>query len=163
MLRQYQTDEIFALITANESSREIADRLGISHSTVDIFRESLNRAMNMSACERIGIRRLFRDGFPVGAVAMRVKQPRSVVLAVQWLPSDGEQATDAVMRSVGDRGKQDVLYDLIDLDDLQLISHPLFSDLAQRARKALVSIYVENEGKANACYRSGRPVNPGTP
>lgn len=158
-----ETEEaIRTLLKDKLNDREIARLVGVSPFTVGSVRRASEIASKLTAQQQDEIKSLLLLGLSAEAVSVRTRVPRSLVLAVRrchylqqrdpgtkearQCPTCGSvmhpKAETECPPAVCPENKEGnplrrVVADLLALDNLHLIPHPLFHNLARRAEEVI--------------------------
>jgi hypothetical protein len=150
------------------TNTEIAEKADVSRPQVVHLRRVKETYDKVAVSDRLKVANMLKQGFSAPAIETILKIPKSYINAVRrWeylqrrRPGDGgpipcpcckhilygdEDADVDVFSSLfvrywtGDDSMQQVISDLVDLEELHLIRHPLFYYLAQRAKKVLEDV-----------------------
>jgi hypothetical protein len=149
------------------TNKEIAEEAGTTHPQVIQIRRVKERYDKLTEDDRIEITNLLKMGFSAPAVSCILRTPKPNVNAVRrWeylqrrKPGEGgpkkcpcchcllygdekNYEVDLPHRKEKDPCLQ-IIGDLVDLENLHLVRHPLFYHLAQRAKKVLEDAEKEN-------------------
>jgi uncharacterized protein YerC len=152
MITETDSKRITKMIEAGMRIKEIVRTTGIARNTVRRVVREYRLLSTITSEQEAQVSKLLKVGLPVGAVEAETKIPRLAVTALKRKtakPAD-QKKEDAVecglvfLTTPNDspsvRRLCDIVADVANLGNLHLISHPLFYQLARRAKKLMEKI-----------------------
>ncbi|MFA5186673.1 MAG: hypothetical protein WC551_09375 [Patescibacteria group bacterium] len=163
MISFQKEKKVRSLLRTGLADREIARLAGVEHHTVAKMRRSIAEAQGIPATKVQRIKALLQSGLSVGAVEIRTGVCRDVIKAIRrtcylqrrksdgtdvaicptcgavMLPATAAQDEEEEVMTSESHGLLQVVEDLMHLQRLNVIYHPLFISLAHRAEQTINS------------------------